>query len=152
ERFRPRPGFEIRLAPPDRVGRIEHMILALRPAQQMKLDKARYLVQMGVASGPDTFELRPERRNDFESVHRYEHVTRSCSCLVQNYILEPARRGETMKPIALGMDAGRDRAARSSCAAGANDPGQNGEREQNDQHDPAERPPSPTTAAHDRRS
>ena len=57
-----------------------------------------------------------------------------------------------MKPIALGMNAGRDRAARSSGAAGANDPGQNGEHEQNDQHDPAKRPPSPSTAAHDRRS
>ncbi len=74
ECFRPRPGFEIFPAPPHRVGGVENVVLALRSAQQMKLDKARHIAQMRVARCPDALELRPRIRDDFETVHRNEHL------------------------------------------------------------------------------
>src|ERR1700730_8560968 len=73
EALRPRPCFEIGLASPDRVRRVEHMVFPFRPAQQVKLHKAGDVAQVGVARCPHTLELGLRRGNDFEPIHRDEH-------------------------------------------------------------------------------
>src|SRR6516165_1926333 len=73
ESFRPRPRFKILPASPDCVRRIEHMILPLRPAQEVKFYKAADLAQVCVARRPHTFKISLGSLNDFESVHRDEH-------------------------------------------------------------------------------
>jgi hypothetical protein len=73
ERFRPGPCLEVGPAMPDRVRRIEGVILAVRAAQQVKIDKARDVAQMGVAGRSDLLEIRLRPGDDFESIHRDEH-------------------------------------------------------------------------------
>ena len=57
ESFRPRPRFKVLPASPDCVRRIEHMILPLRPAQEVKFYKAGDLAQVCIARRPHTFKV-----------------------------------------------------------------------------------------------
>src|SRR6267154_6587934 len=91
EGLRPRPCFEIGPASPDRVRRVEHMVFPFRPAQQVELDKAGDVGQLGVACRPDALEVLLQCRNDFESVHCDEHL---CSSLQRTlYVVVPAKVG-----------------------------------------------------------
>src|SRR5262245_53021105 len=56
ERLGPGPGLERRLALPDRMRRIERVLLGLRPLEQMELNEARHLLQLRVAVEPDGLE------------------------------------------------------------------------------------------------
>src|SRR5450432_1630829 len=64
KRVRPRPRFEGSVVRPDRVRGIERMVLRLRTPQQMKLDEARHLVEIGVARRPDMLEILLGARGD----------------------------------------------------------------------------------------
>src|SRR5262249_27025920 len=50
------PGLKHGLALPDRMRRVECMVLALRTLEQVELDKARHLLQLRVAVEPDLLE------------------------------------------------------------------------------------------------
>src|SRR5215471_20001962 len=52
ECFRPGPGFEILARTPDRVRGIKHVIVAVRPLEQVKLDKTRHGMKMCIALAP----------------------------------------------------------------------------------------------------
>jgi hypothetical protein len=53
------------------------MILPLRPAQQVKFDKAGNIAQVTVARCPYAFELSFGARKDFEAIHCDEHLEAS---------------------------------------------------------------------------
>src|ERR1700760_1884487 len=76
--LRPRPVFERILARPHRMRGIERMIVALRPTQQVKLDEARQLIEIGVPAEPATFELRLVTFDDFEAIHCNVHLMLLC--------------------------------------------------------------------------
>src|SRR5262245_59532640 len=56
ERLRLGPGLESGLALPHRVRGVERVVLGLGTLEQMELDKARHLVELGVAIEPDALE------------------------------------------------------------------------------------------------
>src|SRR5208283_3974980 len=67
--FRLRPGGEGVFARPDRVRRIEHVIFALGPAQEMELEEPGHAVEMGVAREPHLFERALCALHDLEAIH-----------------------------------------------------------------------------------
>src|SRR4029079_9929884 len=71
--LRPRPICEIRLRAPDRMGGIEHMIVAFRAFQQVEDDEARNFVEMGFAREPNLLEVVLRSLFYFEPVHGDEH-------------------------------------------------------------------------------
>src|SRR5271166_2047957 len=64
-----RPGGEGVFARPDRVRRIEHVIVALRPAQEMELEEPGHAVEMRFAREPHVFERALGALHDLEAVH-----------------------------------------------------------------------------------
>jgi hypothetical protein len=51
----------------------QRVILALWSAQQMERDEAGHVLEMGVAAGPDRFEIRLGAADDLEAIHGDEH-------------------------------------------------------------------------------
>src|SRR4051812_46820649 len=74
ERLGSRPGLEVAAAPPDRVRRIEHVVVVRRSAQQVERHEAGYAGQVAVARGPDRFEIRLRAWRDAKAVHSDEHA------------------------------------------------------------------------------
>ena len=73
ERFRPGPRLEVGPTMPDRVRRIEGVILPVWATQKVKGDEPRDVAQMCVAGSPDLLEIRLRSGNHFETIHRDEH-------------------------------------------------------------------------------
>src|SRR6516225_2779670 len=71
---RARPVVEVRVAGPDRVARVEHVVVALRPLEQMKFDEAGHFLQVRVARGPDFLECGLGAQCDLEAVHGDIHA------------------------------------------------------------------------------
>src|SRR5271157_256201 len=67
--FRLRPAGEGVFPRPDRVRRIEHVIFALGPAQEMELEEPGHAVEMGVAREPHLFERALCALHDLEAIH-----------------------------------------------------------------------------------
>src|SRR5580704_13367440 len=65
----PRPVLERFLVRPHRMGGIERVIVAIGPAQQVKLDKAGQLIEIGVPTEPAALELLLVAFDDFEAIH-----------------------------------------------------------------------------------
>src|ERR1700722_963127 len=65
----PPPVLERFLVRPHRMGGIERVIVAIGPAQQVKLDKAGQLIEIGVPAEPPALELLLMAFNDFEAIH-----------------------------------------------------------------------------------
>src|ERR1043166_9979949 len=74
ERLRLGPRLERLPRTPDRVRRIERVIAALRPAQQMERHKARDAAKMRVAIQPNLFKRLLLARQHVKTVHRDEHL------------------------------------------------------------------------------
>src|SRR5208282_5475922 len=64
-----RPGGKGVFARPDCVRRIEHVIVALRPAQQMELEEPGHAVEMCVAREPHVFERALGALYNLEAIH-----------------------------------------------------------------------------------
>src|SRR4051812_36321041 len=67
------PGFERGMVGPYRVRGVQRVVLELGATQQMKLDEALYLVQMGIARKPDLLEGGLGALGDAEAVHGDVH-------------------------------------------------------------------------------
>src|SRR5690242_5014030 len=94
----PGPGLEIGTRSPDRVRGVEHVVLVLGAAQQVKLDEARHLAEVAVAPEPDGLEIRRRVLNDLEAIHRDEHACLlrgtepTCPCGPKGYRRAATRR------------------------------------------------------------
>src|SRR5690349_20777646 len=73
EGFRPCPRLEFGMRTPDRVRGVEHMVVALRPLEQVKLDKPGYGMEVRVALAPARLEGRLFAFLHLEPVHRDVH-------------------------------------------------------------------------------
>jgi hypothetical protein len=74
ELFRFGPGFERGLVGPDRVRRIQRVILGDRALEQMKLDEAGHIAEIGFARAPDGLERRLRANLHLEPVHCDKHL------------------------------------------------------------------------------
>jgi hypothetical protein len=70
----PCPGFEVVPGAPDGVRGEERMILLRLPAEQMKLDEARDLVEVAIAAEPDILERLFLAWEHLKAIHRDEHM------------------------------------------------------------------------------
>src|SRR5262245_45667197 len=73
EGIRLSPGLEGSLALPKRMRGVERIVLLLGALEQVKLNEARDLVQMRVATHPDMLEVRLGTLADPEAIHGDEH-------------------------------------------------------------------------------
>src|SRR5215469_1540878 len=69
----PRPRFKVGPAVPERMRRVEGVIVPVGAAQQMESDKAGHVAQMRVAGRPHLLEIRLRSGNDLEAVHGNKH-------------------------------------------------------------------------------
>ncbi len=67
------PGVEVGVRAPNGVRGIEHVVLPLRPPEQMEGDEARQLVQVALAAVPDVLEVLRAVLQDLEPVHGDVH-------------------------------------------------------------------------------
>ncbi len=67
------PGGEDISVRPDRVRRIEHVIVALWPAQEMELEEPGHTVEMRVAREPNALERALGALDDLEAIHGNVH-------------------------------------------------------------------------------
>src|SRR6202035_3126019 len=73
ERFRPGPGFKGGVVLPDRVRGIERVIVGFWSLEQVKLQKARHLVEIAVARRPDLLERGFGPLGYAKTIHGDEH-------------------------------------------------------------------------------
>src|SRR5208282_289482 len=92
ERLGPGPCLEIRLAAPQRVRGVQHVVVALWSAQQVEGDEAIHLAQMRVARGPDLFEGCFRAEGDLEAIHGDEHCAPKLSTPLPHYAGEVEAR------------------------------------------------------------
>src|SRR6185312_10915373 len=68
------PGLERRLVDPGRVRRIQRVILIDGALEQMKLDEARHVAEVGFPAAPDVLECRLRADLHLEPVHCDKHL------------------------------------------------------------------------------
>src|SRR4051812_41858699 len=74
ELFRFGPGFERRLVGPDCIRRVQCVILGDGSLEQVKLDKAGHVAEIGFARAPDGLESRFRANLHLEPVHCDKHL------------------------------------------------------------------------------
>jgi hypothetical protein len=74
KRVRARPRFERGAIRPDRVTRVEDVIVALGALEQMKFDEAGHVFQVRVAVDPDILEIGLRAGRDLEAIHGDVHA------------------------------------------------------------------------------
>ena len=75
------PGLERRLVRPQGVGRIQRVIVGLRPAQQIEFDETREFAQIGFARRPYGLERLLGASLHLKTIHRNKHWS-SPVCLI----------------------------------------------------------------------
>src|SRR5262249_45310559 len=73
ERLRSGPRFKGGTVLPNRVRRIQRVVVQFRPPEKVEFREARHLVEMSVARQPDMLEVGLASPNDLETVHGDEH-------------------------------------------------------------------------------